>query len=198
PAATAASASASSTRSTGIGRSRAARPMAWPRVEQVSRTASLPRARNRNSAAVFSRISGVGPPAASAAASRSLRMRCLSMSLRSPSRRRAAAKIAILPLAECRPWMFNVDAPTRRSYRRPPRLTSAAAPERKRRSRRAARRGLGGSSLGSGRRREIVGSGFAGPLVLDDLVVDLLTLIEAIEARALHGRDVHEHVRPAL
>src|SRR6185503_545310 len=48
------------------------------------------------------------------------------------------------------------------------------------------------------RHREIVGGGLAGPLVLDDLVVDLLPLIEAVQARALNSGNVHEHVRPAL
>src|SRR5690606_16754992 len=51
---------------------------------------------------------------------------------------------------------------------------------------------------GSGGRREIVGGGLAGALVLDDLVIDLLTLIKAVEARALHRGNVHKHVRPAL
>ena len=45
---------------------------------------------------------------------------------------------------------------------------------------------------------QVVGGGFAGPLVLDDLVVDLLTLIEAVQTRALYGGDVDEDVRPTF
>src|SRR5690606_2629259 len=51
---------------------------------------------------------------------------------------------------------------------------------------------------GSASRGEVVGSGFARPLVLDDLVIDLLALIEAIQSRALDRGNVHKHIRPAL
>src|SRR5690606_37849665 len=45
---------------------------------------------------------------------------------------------------------------------------------------------------------QVIGGRLAGPLVLDDLVVDLLAFIETVEARALNSRDVNEHVRPTL
>src|SRR5688572_11341288 len=45
---------------------------------------------------------------------------------------------------------------------------------------------------------EVVGGVLAGPLVLDDLVVHLLTFIEAGEPRTLDSGDVHENVGPTL
>ena len=45
---------------------------------------------------------------------------------------------------------------------------------------------------------EIVGGRFARALILDDFVVQLLALIQAIEPRALDGGDVDEHICPAF
>lgn len=49
--------------------------------------------------------------------------------------------------------------------------------------------------LGGG---QVVGGRFAGPLVLDDFVSDLLTFIQAIQTRTLDGGDVHKHIGPAF
>src|SRR5690606_33742573 len=45
---------------------------------------------------------------------------------------------------------------------------------------------------------QIVGGGFSGPFVLDDLIGDLLALIEAVQPRTLDGGNVDEYVRPAF
>src|SRR6185437_10591465 len=47
-------------------------------------------------------------------------------------------------------------------------------------------------------RDEVVGGGLSRPLVLHDLVGNLLPFVEAVKARTLDGGDVDEYVRPTL